>query len=300
MLNVNCQMLRSLLSIWLFLSLGATAPAMAVPKKTVTPLSSLEVAIIPENKNKSLPLVEAQAALVMDVESGLILYQKNPNSPRPMASLTKIMTAILILENHRSGEVVTVQDDFTQYPELGVRLWLHQYEKITIDDLLIGLLVPSAGDAALALAQYHSGSSEKFVDEMNAKAATLGLKNTHFLNPIGLDEQGHFSSAFDLAILTRYALKFPEFRRIILLTEATVTSTDGKIKHEFKSTDELLGSYLNIRGVKTGTTDEAGQSVINLARNPRGHEILSVVLGSSNRFQESKQLIDWSFRNFLW
>ncbi len=217
-----------------------------------------------------------------------------------MASLTKVMTAILILENHDLDEVVTVEDDYSVIPELGVRLWLHQYEKLRVGDLLVGLLVRSAGDAALALAKYHSGSAEVFVDEMNQKAEILNLKNTHFMNPIGIDDDGHYSTAFDLAILTKYTLKNPIFRRIIQIPKATIASTDGEIKHTFDSTNYLLTSYLDIRGVKTGTTDNAGESIINLARKPNGKEVIVVLLDSPERFQESKRLIDWSFRNFSW
>ena len=257
--------------------------------------------MIPQKMEGSVaPIVSARSAMLMDVDTGIVLYQKNPEERMPMASLTKIMTAILILDSHKLSEVVTVQDDFSEFKELGVRIWLQQYEKITVGDLLIGLLVPSAGDVAMALAKYHSGSVEKFVEEMNAKAYELRLSNTQFKNPIGLDEAGHYSTAYDLAMLTRYALRNADFRRIVQLPEASISSTNGKNTHSFKSTDELLGGYLDIRGVKTGTTDEAGQSVINLARTKNGKDILSVVLDSPSRFQESKSLIDWSFRSFLW
>lgn len=218
----------------------------------------------------------------------------------PIASLTKIMTALVILENHDLDEVVMIEEDYNQMEELGVRIWLHQYEKITVENLLIGLLVRSAGDAALALAAYHSGSVDAFVNEMNARAQTLHLDQTHFTNPIGLDHPDHYSSAFDLAILTKHALRYPDFRRIVRMPRAAITSTDGEITHEFESTNYLLESYLDIRGVKTGTTDEAGQSLINLAHHWNGKEVIVVLLDSPERFQESKRLIDWAFRNFSW
>jgi serine-type D-Ala-D-Ala carboxypeptidase (penicillin-binding protein 5/6) len=293
-------MFRTLIALLLIIGLGPVAPAETRSGKPFNPTALLEVEAIPKDSRASIPHVEAKSALLVDADTGIALFSKNPDLRMPMASLTKIMTAAIILEHHRLDEVVTVGSDFNQYKELGVRIWLHQYEKITVGDLLIGLLVPSAGDAAMALAEYHSGTVKLFVDEMNQKAKMLGLVGTQFKNPIGLDEEGHYSTAFDLATLTRYALRFPEFRRIIQMSEATVASTNGKISHSFKSTDELLGSYLNIEGVKTGTTDEAGQSVINLAKNSRGHEVLSVVLDSPDRFQESKSLLDWSFRNFDW
>jgi len=296
------MLLRSLIILLLVAGVGATPISKAPTAKTVSPDAYLRVGIIPRLiKGAIRPQISARSVLLVDVDTGLSLYEKNARLRMPMASLTKIMTAVMILGSHRPSEVVDIQDDFNQYTDLGVRIWLHQYEKITVGDLLTGLLVPSAGDAAVALAEYHSGSVEKFVEAMNAKARELGLRDTHFKNPIGLDEEGHYSTAFDLATLTRYALRFPEFRRIVALPEASISSTNGKITHSFKSTDELLGGYLDIRGVKTGTTDEAGQSVVNLARNPASNkEVISVILDSTDRFQESKSLIDWSFRNYLW
>lgn len=294
-------MFRSLIALLLVAGWGSGIPVATPKAKTFDPVSILEVQPIPRAaEGASVPVIEAKSALLMDVDSGIVMFQKNAEWRIPMASLTKIMTAILILESHKLSEVVTIDDDFNQVPELGVRIWLQQYEKITVGDLLIGLLVPSAGDAAIALAKHHSGTVGQFVEAMNAKATELHLSNTHFRNPIGLDEEDHYSTAFDLATLVRSALRFPDFRRIVRLSSATIASTNGKISHTFKSTDELLGNYLGIYGVKTGTTDGAGQSVINLARTPSGKEVLSVVLDSPNRFQESKSLIDWSFRNFSW
>ena len=294
-------MFRSLLTLLLLASLN-TAPLSATPTVEEFDVSTLlNVESIPQKKDETVgPVIEAKSALLMDLDSGVILYKKNHNQRLPMASLTKIMTATLILESHSLDEIVTVQDDFNSAGELGVRIWLHQYEKITVGDLLIGLLVRSAGDAAITLAQYHSGSVEAFVNEMNDRAKMLNLKDTHFTNPIGIDDDEHYSTAFDLAILTKYALRNHDFRRIVQIPRATITSVDGEIKHEFEGTNYLLDSYLDIRGVKTGTTDEAGESLVNLARNGNGKEIVVVLLNSPERFQESKRLIDWSFRNFLW
>jgi len=294
-------MFRSLLILLLVAGLGAETSLPGKNSKPFDPATLIEVQAVPKKDADAVePVLEAQSALLMDVDTGIVMAQKDSEQRMPMASLTKIMTAAIILDSHKISEVVTVGNDFNKVPEVGVRIWLQQYEKITVGDLLIGLLVPSAGDAALALAEYHSGSVEKFVQEMNAKAQVLHLLNTRFMNPIGLDEEGHYSTAYDLAMLTRYALRNPDFRRIVRLTDATVTSVNGKISHTFKSTDELLNSYLDIRGVKTGTTEEAGQSVINLARNPVGKEVIAVILDSPSRFQESKSLIDWSFRNYSW
>jgi len=298
-------MLRSLISLLLLanLSTGTLLPTMNDIQSSFDAADLLEVHRIPVKSHETIhPDIEAKAALVMDVDSGVVLFEKDSRKRMPIASLTKIMTAILILESHSLYEVVTVDENYAAMKEdnIGVKIWLRQNEKITVGDLLIALLVRSAGDAAFSLAKHHSGSVEAFIDEMNEKATTLNLKNTHFMNPIGLDEDEHYSSAFDLAILTKYALRFSAFRNIIKIKEANITSTDGKIKHSFNSTNQLLNSYLDIQGVKTGTTDAAGESVINLARNGGGHEVIAIILNSPNRFQENKSIIDWTFRSYEW
>lgn len=292
-------MFRSLVSIIMVAGLTATAQPAANPDSFNT-ASLLEVAQIPSFVGPNVePVIEAASAFVMDRASGVILYEKAAHDALPMASLTKIMTAIVILEHHDLDEIVTVNNTYPGQ-ELGVRIWLTQYEKITVEDLLTGLLVRSGGDAAMALAEHHSGTVEAFVEAMNDKAVELGLKNTHFKNPIGLDEEGHVSTAFDLAIMTKHALKNPTFRYIVTLKRATVKSADGRFSHSFDNTNYLLSSYLDVRGVKTGTTEAAGPSLINLARNNDGHEVIAVVLNSPARFTENKRLIDWSFRNYEW
>lgn len=296
-------MFRSLIALLLFAGLNSAPISGVVVEPDFDPVDLLALSPIPKSQNISIePVVEAKAALLMDLDSGVVLYKRNIKEPMAMASLTKIMTASIILESHDLDEIVTVQDDYNQLGEkdLGVRIWLHQYEKITVENLLIGLLVRSGGDAALALAEYHSGSVEEFVDEMNQKADRLNLKSTHFTNPIGLDHLDHYSTAFDLAILTKYALRNKDFRRIVQMPRATIKSVNGKVTHEFESTNYLLNSYLDIQGVKTGTTDAAGESIINLARNNKGKEVIIVLLNSPERFQESKRILDWSFRNYLW
>ena len=292
------------MSILLLANLTATPIASVTDYESdFDPVSLLEVNRVPIKSNDTIqPKIEAKAAIAMDLDSGIILYEKNIREELPMASLTKIMTAILILESHDLSEVVTIEENYGNLKEddVGVRIWLRMHEKITVENLLISLLVRSAGDSALALATHHSGSVEAFVDEMNERANELNLKQTHFINPIGLDADGHYSSAYDLAILTKFALRLPTFRSIVKIKRATVKSTNGKISHGFNSTNYLLNSYLDIQGVKTGTTDAAGASLINLARNDYGREIITVLLNSPDRFQENKSMIDWVFRSYSW
>ena len=299
------NMLRSLLSLLLIAGINTAPMPSTVQVDQFDMETLLDVQAIPLQKSTSVPIqIGAEAALLMDSDTGIVLYEKNGYKSLPMASLTKIMTAILIMESHELNEVVTVTSNYSQMTEdqLGVRIWLRQYEKITVENLLIALLVPSAGDAALALANHHSGSADAFVKEMNKKAKILNLQYTNFTNPIGLDHKDHYASAYDLAILTKYALHNADFRRIVLMPNATITSTDGNITHQFAGTNYLLynNNGLDIRGVKTGTTLMAGQCLINLVRDANGKEVIVVLLDSPERFTESKQLIEWVFKNYLW
>ncbi len=296
-------MLRSFLSLILLTGLNVTPPkkvtAVPPPIPSFQEETLLKVHPIPTKKKGVLaPVIKAKAVLVMDVGSGTILFEKNQHTPLPIASLTKIMTAVLILDNHDLSEIVTIDEDYAGVS--GVKIGLQLKERLTVKDLLMGLLIRSGGDAALALAKYHSGSVEAFVKEMNKKATTLHLNKTQFKNPIGLDEAGNYSTPYDLAMLSKYAMRNPYFRSIVRLPSAEITSLDGQIHHSLQNTNQLLGSYLHILGVKTGTTEAAGDSVINMAQNEQGIQILAILLNSPQRFQENKSLIDWSFRNFLW
>ncbi len=295
-------MIRSLASLMLLTNMGPTEMGTITPPAEVLEFNEatlLEVNPVPMLKADALaPDIKAKAALLMDVSTGIILYEKNADEALPMASLTKIMTAMLILENHDLDEVVEVQSNFSELE--GVKIGLHRGETMTIHNLLKALLIRSAGDAAMALAEYHSGSVENFVEEMNQRALDLDLYKTHFANPVGLDDVGHSASAKDLAVLSRYAMRLPAFRDIVKMSQATIESANGQFSYSFDSTNKLFGSYLNILGIKTGTTDEAGESLINLAKNDNGNEVIAVLLNSPDRFQENKSMIDWAFRNYLW
>lgn len=295
-------MFRSLIGLLLLASLNSSSsPAISASSSALDfdETALFELNPIPTLKGGAIqPDIEAKAALLMDYDTGIILYGKNIDEEMPMASLTKIMTAILILEHHSLSETVTVSSNFNGLE--GVRVWLKKGEQLTVEDLLKALLIPSAGDAAMALAEYHSGTVEDFVKEMNKRAKELNLIHTRYVNPIGLDAEGHYSSAGDLATLTKYALHFSAFRAIVRMDEAKIKSVDGKTTHSLTSTNYLLNSYLDIQGVKTGTTDEAGQSLINLARGEKGQEVIAVLLNSPGRFQENKSMIDWALRSYRW
>lgn len=247
-----------------------------------------QVAAAPIRLDQFEPIITAPAVLMADVESGQEIWSDNAHDARPMASLTKLMTALLILENHALSEVVTVPREAVVVE--GAKMKLLSGEEMTVGDLLRGLLIPSGNDAAITLATYHSGSEAEFVEAMNRRAYFLGMENTHFENSHGLDENGHVSTPADMLLLARAVLQYPVVRQIANTDRLTVTSTDGEIVHDLRTTNDLLSSPFPVFGLKTGTTDEAGQCLITLVRTG-GKEILIIVLGSENRFADTKALL---------
>jgi len=242
------------------------------------------------------PKLSAQAALAFDAQSGQILFSKNPDTRLPIASLTKLMTAIVITEAHGNQEIVKVFDKVGTVE--GTTIPLSRGEKITVENLLKGMLIASGNDAAYALAYYHSDDIEDFADEMNRKADILGLSNTHFQNPAGFDDSANYSSAYDLYLLVNYALKNPIINSIVRTHVTQISSANERIFHKLISTNLLFQSYLPITGIKTGTTEQAGQCLI--ARLPVGEtEITTIVLGSEDRYTDSKLLLDWAIRAYL-
>jgi len=261
--------------------------------------SLLEATDVPEHNNQNIsPVINAKSAIAIDLKNGIMLYEKNSYDHRAIASITKLMTAVIILEENKMNEVVTVSKAASQIE--GSKIWLAPGEKITVESLLYAILIPSANDAAYALAEHNSGSVEAFVAKMNQKAKELGLYDTQFTNPIGLDEKGNYSSAYDLSILGRYAYRKNFVKNAVVIKDMEISSTNGKLTHNLKTTNDLLDSYLKVLGLKTGTTNEAGQCLMSVIENSRGNDILTVVLDSPSRYNETKILADWVFRTYNW
>ena len=175
---------------------------------------------------------------------------------------------------------------------------LYAGEQISVRNLLYGLLINSGNDAATALAEHNAGSETAFIEKMNTLADKFGLHNTHYKNTTGLDASGSYSTARDLATLSTHLLQDESVREMVSQSTITVTSETGDA-HELINTNILLGQ-LGIKGFKTGTTPAAGECLIALAENEQGHEILSIVLGSKNRFADTKILVDWTYRAYVW
>lgn len=266
-----------------------------------------EIVAYAEKTGKSdRPFLGSKAALSIDLDSNQTLYLQNPDAPMPMASLTKMMTILIILENHSLDEIVTVDARATKVEPSKINL--RADEEISVRNLVKAALIKSANDAALALALYDIDYGQKndvsiFVDKMNARAKELGMTNTNFENPIGFDSEDptklHQSTASDLAILARALYKHSFIQEIATTKSTTISSVEGDT-HQLESTNDLLNSYLPVLGLKTGTTDLAGECLISIVKTPTGNRILNVILNSPARYQESKVLSEWVINNFTW
>jgi D-alanyl-D-alanine carboxypeptidase (penicillin-binding protein 5/6) len=244
---------------------------------------------------RTLPDVTMQEGAVVDGD-GRVLWARSPDVRRPMASITKIMTAVVALEHTSLSDVVTVPRDAVAVGQSSAGLVAG--EKLTMFELLEAMLVKSGNDAAVTIADQVGGTQAGFVAMMNAKATQLGLADTHYANPHGLDAPGHYTTADNLAVLARYAMTKPVFRDIV--RQSTVTIGQGKRRTTLHTTDELLGVYQGMMGVKTGNTNGAGYSVVSAAQR-QGVALYAIVLGTKSdrqRFLDSKALLDWGFGHY--
>lgn len=253
------------------------------------PASSIFEDLTIETYNNENLNINARSAIVMDFDTGRVLYEKNAYQKRPMASTTKVMTAIVALENGNLDDIVTVSRNAASIH--GSLMHLNAGEKLTLRELMYGLLLCSGNDAAIAIAEHIGGSVDGFCEMMNKKAKEIGAVNTNFTTPHGLDETGHYSTAYDMALITRYALNIPVFNEI-------VKTTSIQIGNRFLSnTNEMLTSYQGADGVKTGYTGKAGRCLITSATRD-GRRFISVVLFCDSRAQRalsSKIILDYAF-----
>lgn len=256
----------------------------------------LPVSDYPVNTAKiAAPALTAKGVIVIDADSKAILYQQNPDLKLLPASTTKIMTALIVLENYSLNDVLTIDSINTEPVTMG----LQTNEKITVENLLYGLLVGSANDAALALARHFPGGEAGFIAAMNLKAKSLHLLNTQFTNPVGFDSFGQYTTVHDLSLLTAEAMQSAFFKRLVSTISITVTDVDHTVSHELTNLNLLLGRISGLSGVKTGFTQLAGECLVTFIQR-QNHQIIIVVLGSNDRFWEISQLIDWVFANFSW
>lgn len=265
-----------------------------------TELSSVNSINKPVAKNRESIEINAKSYLVIDRETGTPIIQKNDLDKLSIASITKLVTALVALDEAKLDDIVNIKGSYSDLP--APKMGLFDTEEISLENLLSGLLINSDNDAAEAIANYvGKGDYKKFVSLMNSKASELGMKNSHFSNAVGLDNMENYSTAWDLGILANVALENDLIRELAQTQEKRVKDISGDITHYLKTTDSLLSDEdVLVYGLKTGETPEALGCLISYAKTKKGHEIVTVVLGSSDRFGETKKLIQWTEKNIEW
>lgn len=294
------------LTLTMLLIAGLILPSAVVARErpqlekiVYEPLPAPPTALIPKLTPGSLspPLLSAKSALIYDPISGTVLYEKEMMTPLPQASVTKLMTALVAVEQYSVDEVVSITHGEELTP--GNSMGLVRGEQITVLELLKGLLIYSGNDAANALAHHDPGGYDAFVAKMNRKAQELHLTQSAFANPTGFDAQRHYASSFDIAVLMKEVLKHSALTEILQLLSTTVTSIDGAVVHELITTNELLGKTPGVMAGKTGSTLYAGECLVTQVSRD-DNQLLIVVLGSQNRFAETTQLIEWAYAHTQW
>lgn len=248
------------------------------------------------SSSSELPTINSRAYVVIDRKSNTVLVGKNENQKKKMASTTKIMTALIVIENCDLSETVEISKKSASTG--GSRLGLKTGDKITVYDLLYGLMMRSGNDSAVALAEHTAGSISSFADLMNQKAVELGLSNTHFVTPHGLDEDEHYTTAYELALLSNYAMNNEIFAKIVGTKNYTIT-INGYPK-TLTNTNELLGSLNGVYGIKTGFTNGANRCLVTCCKKGE-MDLICVVLGADTkkyRTTDSIKLLEYSFSNF--
>ena len=245
---------------------------------------------------QNIPNITAKCGIGVDSATGRILFEKNAYSKMEMASTTKIMTGIIAIESGNLDDIVEISNKAVRVS--GSEIGLKKGEKWILRSLLYGLLLSSGNDAAIAIAEYIAGSVDKFIEMMNNKAAEIGALNTCFKSPHGLDIAGHYSTAYDLSVITRYAFNNPIFNEIVCSKQSTVKAPTGNIS--MYNTNEMLTRYKGADGVKTGYTGKAGRCLVTSATRDN-MRIVSVVLGCSsrnNRAADSSKILNYCFANY--
>ena len=237
----------------------------------------------------------ATSAILMDMDSKRILYSKNIHNVRSIASISKIMTAIVAIENANIKDKVTIGDEINK--AYGSGIYIKQGEVLTLEDLIYGLMLRSGNDAALAIAKYVGGSVEKFIEMMNETAVKIGMKNSTFNNPHGLDEEdgGNLSTAYDMALLTSYAMKNETYRKIVSTKKYTL-ETNMNV-YLWNNKNKLLKNYKYTTGGKTGFTEIARRTLVTTATKDNIN-LVTVTLNDGNDFEDHKNLFEYAFEKY--
>lgn len=247
--------------------------------------------------SSAIPEISAKNAIAIETSSGRIIYEKDAYKKASVASTTKIMTAIAAVENNLLDDTVIISNKAAWTG--GSSVDLKEGDEIKLSELLYGLMLSSGNDAAVAIAEHTSGTVEEFAELMNKKAQELGALNTHFVTPHGLDTDNHYSTAYDMAIIAKYALNNPVISKLVSTSHYTMTFLDGK-KKQLSTTNPLLSFYEGSNGVKTGYTGMAGRCLVASAKR-ENMQIIAVLLGepsSSARRNDAAKILDYCFNNY--
>lgn len=280
--------------VWLALAVGICLCWPLAARGTGAAGAQAEQAEAAQAGIAPAPQVEALGGILIERESGRVLWAQDPDRMLPMASTTKVMTALLTLENCSLDEVVTASARASGVP--GTSLYLGVGEQLTVEQMLLGLMLRSGNDAAVALAEHISGTVEDFALLMNQRAAELGAQ-AHFVTPNGLDAQGHGASARAMALIANEAMDFPTFRRLVATQQATLPWRDSPYDRVLTNKNKLLATYPGATGIKTGFTAKAGRCLIFSAQR-EDMELLGVLLNCGGWFQDAASLMDWGFGNY--
>lgn len=243
----------------------------------------------------SPPSLSAQSAVLLEADSGAVICEKNANTRLPMASTTKIMTALVALELSKPDAVICV--DGRAVGTEGSSIYLCEGEELTLEELLYALMLESANDAAVAIAIGISGSEEAFVDEMNRKATSLGLSDTHFANPHGLDAEAHYTTANELAVITRAALQNSLFKTIVSTRKTTISHQETDGVRLLVNHNKMLRQYDGCIGVKTGYTQKSGRCLVSAAER-NGVTVIAVTIDSPDDWNDHTKLLDYGFAHY--
>ncbi|MEN6350622.1 MAG: D-alanyl-D-alanine carboxypeptidase family protein [Syntrophomonas sp.] len=236
-----------------------------------------------------------KAALLMDASSGRVLYEVNAHEHLSPASVTKIMTALLVVEKGDLKKEVTISQTAADTPESSI--WLEPGDELTREQLLYAAMLNSANDAVIALTESVAGSEKNFVELMNRRAEQLGMKDTHFCNPHGLETKGHYTTAYDLALVSREALNNATFRQVVSTKTKTIPWTGKDYDHLLINQNRLLYRYDDAIGIKTGYTKQAGNCVVGAAQK-NSLVLIAVAMNSPSVYDDLQQMLDYGFANF--
>jgi len=268
--------------------------------RVVHEVALLPLTDVPIAKRSSLLMDElsltAQSALALDLETMTVLYALKEHQPLAPASTVKMMTALVAMELYALDQPIVVN---LEEEVLGTKLPLVNGQSFRAADLMSAMMIASSNDAAYVLAKQSPIGLAGFVARMNARASALGLRQTHFINPAGLDSAGQSSSAFDLSLIARELLLSPFLRDLVAKPYMQITDATGIVQHQLHNTNQLMGYVQGVKGVKTGTTEQAGEVLVTLIERD-GHQILLTLMGSQDRYADTMKLLNWVLNNYEW